>query len=274
MHPSIGKEQRLRGIIDPERAAAMHATLGRVGSPPGVGDPLPAFWHYAWFWDIQPPAGLGRDGHPKIGEFIPDLGLPRRMWAGGTLEWLRPVFVGQQADYVTRIEDVKQKEGRSGPLGLVTLRQELRQGGQLCVSERRDLVYRPDIDPIAPPTPPVAPSSRRDETHSRAMAFDTTLLFRYSALTFNGHRIHYDRDYARGVEGYPGLVVHGPLLAQALIDFAQDLGGALSNFCFRATAPVFDHETAVLCACENHDGLDLWVRVGDWRQAMAGTARF
>jgi 3-methylfumaryl-CoA hydratase len=256
--------------LDPARAAALHATLALPGTPPKAGDPLPPFWHYLYFWEALPPEHLGRDGHPKPGGFIPDTGLPRRMWAGGALEFLHPVTLGQSASRISTITDVARKSGRTGPLALVTLSHEIRQGGQLCIRETQNLIYREDPKPDAPkPTPKPAP---KNETHSQAADFSPTLLFRYSALTFNGHRIHYDRDYCRDVEGYPGLVVHGPLLAQHLIHLAIDLTGPLETFTFRAIAPLFDFETADLCAREAETGLTLWIRGPDGRLIMEASA--
>ncbi|MCX8952381.1 acyl dehydratase [Ruegeria sp. NA] len=258
-------EQRQSDILDPARAASLQVALG---SEPTIanGSALPPFFHQLYFWAPQPPAALGRDGHPKVGGLIPDMGLPRRMWAGGQLEFHAPLIAGIPADRTSVLDNQSTKEGRSGPLGFVTLRHEIRQSGQLCLTEWQDLVYREDPTPgVTAQTPP---QSRTDETDVRAVAFDTTLLFRYSALTFNGHRIHYDLDYARDVEGYEGLVVHGPLLAQLLMLFAVDLGGPLKSFSFRATSPLMHFETAQLC----RNGQDMWVRGPDGRECMKAVA--
>ncbi|MEX5730071.1 3-methylfumaryl-CoA hydratase [Rhodovulum iodosum] len=265
MHPATGQTRTLTDPLDPARAAALHATLGLPGPAPAAGDPLPPFFHQVYFWDALPPARLGRDGHPKLGEFIPDLGLPRRMWAGGRLTFTAPLRAGQPAERRTTIETIAEKTGRTGPLAFVTLRHDIVQGGRLCVSEHQNLVYRQDPDPAAPsPAPPPAPEGA-EQTH--AVGFSPTLLFRYSALTFNGHRIHYDRDYARDVEGYAGLVVHGPLLAQLLMLMAEERG-PLAGFAFRATAPLIDTETATLARRENR----LWVAGPDGRLCMEADA--
>ena len=189
------------------------------------------------------------------------------MWAGGALRFLAPLRVGQEAEKRSVREKVVQKAGRTGPLAFVTLRHEIRQGGALCVEERQDLVYREDPSPDAPR--PVPPEARRDETEARVARFDSTLLFRYSALTFNGHRIHYDADYAREVEGYADLVVHGPLLAQLLILMAEEQA-PLKDFRFRATAPVTLGEEVTLC----RDTESAWVRGADGRQCMAAKLGF
>lgn len=250
--------------LDPARANAMRVALGQAGDI-AAGDALPPFFHQLYFWEPQPPARLGRDGHPRVGGLIPDMGLPRRMWAAGRLAFHAPLRAGVPALKTTVCEATLRKEGRSGPLGFVTLRHEVHQEGQLCLTEWQELVYREDPTPdAAKPTPPVA---RKDETHSEDAGFSSTLLFRYSALTFNGHRIHYDLDYARDVEGYDGLVVHGPLLAQLLMLMAQEQLGPLKGFAFRATAPLMHFETATLCL----NGRDLWVRGPDGRQCMQAT---
>lgn len=252
--------------IDPARAQAMQAALG-LEPDIGAGDALPPFFHQLYFWDPQPPARLGRDGHPRVGGIIPDMGLPRRMWAGGRLEFAAPLVAGTAAERVTRVENTARKQGRSGPLGFVTLRHDVLQGGRRVLSEWQDLVYREDPGTDAPP--PVPPTAATDETISERVDFDTTMLFRYSALTFNGHRIHYDLDYARGTENYGGLVVHGPLLAQLLMLLAERQQGALTRFSFRATAPLLHFESAELCW--KADGT-LWVRGPDGRQCMQARA--
>ncbi|WP_232796530.1 FAS1-like dehydratase domain-containing protein [Roseovarius salinarum] len=258
--------QIVDAAMDPARARALQAALGRRPTV-DTGTPLPPFFHQLYFWDPQPPVALGRDGHPKVGGVIPDMGLPRRMWAGGRLTFHGPLVAGTAAARRSVAESTAFKEGRSGPLGFVTLRHEIRQAGRLCVTEWQDLVYRPEPDPDAPaPTPPQA---RRDEALWETADFDATLLFRYSALTFNGHRIHYDADYARQVEGYAGLVVHGPLLAQLLMLLAERQLGALAAFEFRATAPLIAGETAELC----WDDGAAWVRAPDGRQCLQASAR-
>ncbi|PLS20031.1 FAS1-like dehydratase domain-containing protein [Neptunicoccus cionae] len=268
---ALGRTVEISDTLDPARAAAMKATLDLAGPVPEARDPLPPFWHYAYFWEPQRPADLGRDGHPRTGDFIPNLGLPRRMWAGGALEFHTPIRLGEPAVKRTTITDVQEKDARSGKLAVVTLDHKITQWGELCLSETQSLLYREEAAPDAPkPVPPVAPT---DETVSQSRKFSPTDLFRYSALTFNGHRIHYDRDYAMQVEGYAGLVVHGPILAQMLVNLAQGMLGELSRFSFRATAPLFDFEEATFCARpEGDNGLALWVRGSDGRMCMSAKA--
>lgn len=247
-------------VIDPARAAALQVALGMKADIVD-GTPLPPFFHQLYFWSPQPPEGLGRDGHPRVGGLIPDMGLPRRMWAGGRLTFCAPLIAGQRAERRSVVELTVHKAGRSGPLGFVTLRHEIWQAGELCLTEWQDLVYRED--PALNSPRPVAPQARVDETEHYEVTFDATLLFRYSALTFNGHRIHYDLDYARDIEGYAGLVVHGPLLAQHMMLMA----GSLTGFSFRAVSPLMQSETAVLC----RNGADMWVRAADGRLCMSAT---
>ena len=267
---TIGKSKRVIDQLDPARAAAMHAMLDLSGPPPNAGDALPPFWHYAYFWEGMRPIELGRDGHPRTGDFIPDLGLPRRMWAGGDLQFDAPLIIGQAARKKTKIVNVERKDARTGSLGIVTLRHELSQDGRVCVTEEQSLIYRGDADLNAPkPVPPIAPT---DETVKQTRKFSSTDLFRYSALSFNGHRIHYDRDYAINVEGYDGLIVHGPLLAQNLLNLAQSLLGSVRTFRFRATAPLFDFEAVAFCAKPEAEGISLWARGPDGRMCLSATA--
>ncbi|TDT73904.1 3-methylfumaryl-CoA hydratase [Litoreibacter halocynthiae] len=248
-------------ILDPARLSALAATLALSG------EAIRPFWHQIYFWDAQPGGELGVDGHPKTGALIPDMGLPRRMWAGGRLRFHARPTLGQTARKSTTLLSANRKQGRTGALGLVTLHHEISQGGTLLVSEEQDLIYR-EADAKSG-TPPQAAT---DETAARSHNFTTTELFRYSALTFNGHRIHYDRDYARNVEGYDGLVVHGPLLAQYLMIMAEGLLGDLATFDFRATAPLLDHQSVTFCAKPVDGGLTLWARAEDGRQCMTATA--
>jgi 3-methylfumaryl-CoA hydratase len=266
MHEQTPRTQTLTDTLDPARARAMQATLG---VPPTIiaGAELPPFFHHLYFWDPQVPAMLGRDGHSRRSEAAQDPVLPRRMWAAGRLVLHRPLLVGTVAEKTSTIESVIRKQGRSGPLSFVRLRHDIRQRRALVLSEWQELVYR--ADPGSDEPQPVPPTARTDEDHAANMTFNSTLLFRYSALTFNGHRIHYDRDYARQVEGYGGLVVHGPLLAQLLMLLAEDrLARPLRTFVYRATAPLMDHERATLCW---KDGT-LWVRGPDGRQCMIAEA--
>jgi len=256
--------------MDPARAAALHVALGLEGDAPRAGDALPPFFHQVYFWQVLPPADLGRDGHAAAGKVLPDLGLPRRMWAGGRLWFRAALTLGAPARKTTTIEKVEHKTGRTGPLAFLTLRHDFEQGGDVVITEHQDLVFRQDPDPNAPPaTPAPAPTPAPQNAAFRQTAhFDTTLLFRYSALTMNGHRIHYDEAYATQVEGYSGLVVHGPLLAQRLMLLAHARLGALSRFEFRATSAVSHGESVEFCA----DGDKFWAAGQDGRLCMTAQA--
>ncbi|MRX49520.1 acyl dehydratase [Paracoccus sp. S-4012] len=246
-------------MMDPARMTALAAVLDLDWRE---GEPLPPFAHQVYFWDARPAAALGRDGHAAVGDgLIPDLGLPRRMWAGGRLEFAAPLHAGREAVKRSVRESVERKEGRSGPLGFVTLRHEISQDGRLCVTEWQDLVYRAEGGTAPQPAP--APDPTGAETAS--LTFDEVLLFRYSALTLNGHRIHYDAPYARAVEGYGGLVVHGPLLAQRLMLAAPQ---PLRRFAFRGRSALICGEAATLV----RRGSRLWIAAGDGRLMMEAEA--
>ncbi len=264
MNTADDRTQTRTDLMDPARAQALQAAMGAEPTI-AAGDPLPLFAHHIYFWEAAPPSRLGRDGHPATGSgFIPDLGLPRRMWAAGRLVFHQPLLAGVRAERISRIEGITRKDGRSGPLAFVRVRHDVRQRQALALTEWQDLVYRPDGTDQSPP-----PAARTDEAIAEPFVPDTTLLFRYSALTFNGHRIHYDETYARDVEGYDGLVVHAPLLAHLLMGLAQRQLGELREFAYRATAPLLHHEAASLCW---RDGV-AWVRAADGRQCMVAEAR-
>lgn len=240
--------------MDPARAAALGAALGLTRPAPGPGDPLPPFFHHIYFWDVHPPQDLGEDGHPRTGGLIPNLGLPRRMWAGGRLTFHAPLRAGVLAEKTTILAGFTRRSGRTGQLGLVTLRHVIRQKGVPVLTEEQDLIYREAAGPGKPAPARPEPMAPAEAETRHSLGFDTTLLFRYSALTMNGHRIHYDAEYATS-EGYAGLVVHGPLLAQSLMLMAERTAGPLRRFSFRATAPLFHFETAEACSA----GRRFWI---------------
>ena len=252
--------QSITDMLDPARAQALQATLGEAPTLQS-GDPLPPFAHHIYFWDPKTPDALGLDGHPATGGFIPDLGLPRRMWAAGRLVQHQPLRAGIKAEKTSVIEGVTRKDGRSGPLAFVRIRHDIRQRHALAVTEWQELVYRPADAPAADPKP--APTVA---THTEPLNFTTTQLFRYSALTFNGHRIHYDADYARDIEGYTGLVVHGPLLAHLMMQMATKLHGSFTDFSYRGASPLILGEEATLCANDTH----FWVKGSDGRLCTSG----
>jgi len=212
---------------------------------------LPPAWHWAYFNAVEPMAALGRDGHPKKGGFLPPTAQPRRMWAGSRLHWLGEMKVGQAIERVSTIVKCEAKRGRTGDMVLVTVGHRFRAGEALLLDEQHDIVYRDEAsdderralaDLAAQARAGNVQFERRGEI-VREVDVGPVQMFRYSAATFNGHRIHYDRDYAREVEGYPGLVVHGPLIATMLLEFLQSQvarGRRVERFEFRALRPTFD----------------------------------
>jgi 3-methylfumaryl-CoA hydratase len=264
----IGRTEERSDRLDPARSNALLATLGSE-SALEQGDPLPPLHHWLHFWDVRRPEETGTDGHPKRGGFLPPVPLPRRMWAGGRLIFRAPLRLGERVQRVSTIRSIEQKSGRSGELVFVTVAHALSGSEGLAIEEEQDLVYREDSSAAAPQQAPL------QETGNPADSLlpDPVLLFRYSALTMNSHRIHYDRPYATEVEHYPGLVVHGPLQATLLAALAERLLEApLSTFRFRGVAPAFAGERLDLHAAPAADGLDLWTSHGGIRR-MTATAQ-
>jgi 3-methylfumaryl-CoA hydratase len=240
--------------------AAMSATLDRDDPEPKPGTDVPPLWHWLYFLPISPLGEAGPDGHPKRGGFLPPVPLPRRMFAGGRLEFRRPLKVGQQLTRTSRITDVSGKEGRSGTLVFVTVRHEIADAAGVAMTEEHDIVYRENPRADAPAPKPQA--ARTDAAFSREIAPDPVLLFRYSALTFNSHRIHYDRSYVTEVEGYPGLIVHGPLIATLLVDLLRRNLPKMPvrSFEFRAVRPLFDIHRFTVCGTRDGNRVALWTR--------------
>jgi 3-methylfumaryl-CoA hydratase len=234
----IGREEAHVDVLDARPARLMQSILPTADDfTPGTV--LPPLWTWLYFHDPARLDALGRDGHAAKGGFLPPVALPRRMWAGGLFEFHGDLRIGDEIERHSKILKVAPKQGRSGPLCFVTVEHLYQRGGKTMWREEHDIVYRADPEPgrraPAPVPPPVAFSDREEVTPSIVM------LFRYSALTFNGHRIHYDRQYAREVEGYPDLVFHGPLTATFLAEFAKRRSeGRLTSFRYRALAPLFD----------------------------------
>jgi 3-methylfumaryl-CoA hydratase len=243
----IGRSETRQDVVTAVPMAALAAMLDRADPPPQPGDVLPPLWHWLYFLATDRQSALGSDGHAQRGGFLPPVPLPRRMWAGGRLEFLEPLRVGEAITRVSRVVDVKVTQGRTGPLVFVLVRHEISNASGLAVTEEHDIVYREQPQSGDPaPTPAAAPLDRGWE---RVIHPDDVLLFRYSALTFNGHRVHYDRRYATGTEGYPGLVVHGPLVATLLLDLLRrSLPEArVARFEFRSVSPLFDTPAFSVC---------------------------
>ena len=273
----IGRKEQTSDVIDARHADLMAATMARPEfegeiKPFKDGDELPIGWQWIYFLQAKPSSQLGRDGHPKTGGFLPPIPLPRRMWAGSRLQFLQPLLIGDHVTKETEILSVIRKEGKSGPLYFVTVKHSFIKQSGLCLIEEQDLVYRDDPKPdSAAPTLPEAPV---DFEISREIVPNPTWLFRYSALTFNGHRIHYDVDYARDVEGYRNLVFHGPLSATLLLEMASEIAGKrqLESFSFRALSPLFADRAFSIHA--NKDGDELWIENPDGKLAITAKASF
>ena len=250
--------------VDPARASALMATLGMDGPGFETGDALPPLFHQIYFWDPAQPDALAGDGHRIRGVSLPETAGAHRMWAGGRVTFHAPFCAGIAARRITSIKDITAKAGRSGPLTFVTRRHVVMQRGEAVVTEEEVILYR--TDPLAPPDLPEVP--RHVAEVRIGIGFPPTKLFRYSALTFNAHRIHYDTDYCRTQSGYPGLVVHGPLIAQYLALLAESRLGRLASFSTRAHSPLFGEEAATLCAT----GQDVWLEGPDGRMCQAAAA--
>ena len=236
----IGATEDTEDVIalSPVRAAA--ATLDDSTTRFAPGSPLPPLWHWFFFLPYAPQSRIGPDGHPRRGGFMPPIQLPRRMFAGSRVRFLRPLLIGQTAIRQSVIEEVSEKDGRSGKLAFVTVGHTIRQDGEVCIEEKQDIVYREPGTPVPAPVPSELPALPPG-SWTRTVTPEPTLLFRFSAITFNGHRIHYDRAYATTVEGYPGLIVHGPLTAVLLMELVRaNTDRQVNAFAFRVQAPLFD----------------------------------
>jgi 3-methylfumaryl-CoA hydratase len=269
----VGRSATQEQHLDPFAARALAGLLDHE-SAPGDGDALPLLWHWLYFLEAPGRASTGVDGHPQRGGFLPPVPLPRRMWAAGELTLHRPLRLGRRARKTSTVRSVDQKQGKAGALVFVTVAHELTQDDRACISELQHIVYREA--PAAPAPLPPGESAPATAEWSRELVPDTPLLFRYSALTYNGHRIHYDRDYATEVEFYPALVVHGPLLATLLLDLAQleNPGTDLCSFSFRAMRPAFDNAPLQLRGTRTATGAELWTSDTEGFIGMKATATF
>lgn len=268
----VGRSESVVDVIDPVRVRQLAATLDdtmRLASPDAAA--LPAGWHWGWFNRPAPQSGLGDDGHPRRGDFLPPVRLPRRMWAGGRLHWSRDFRVGSTVTRDSQIRTVRATSGHSGDMVFVTVGHRYHDRGGLLLEEEHDIVYREAasdrekaaLSALAARVRAGEHGFERAGARQQAVHADSVMLFRYSAATFNGHRIHYDIDYCRDVEAYPGLVVHGPLIATLLLGFVENTvapGRFVRSFAFRARRPTFDIGPLHLHAaggCVN-SAMDVW----------------
>lgn len=264
----IGVPRTSETVLDPAQANRMAVTLDRDPNF-AAGDELPPGWHWLYFHDIVPSSRLGSDGHPAPGETMPSVPLPRRMWAGGTLTFNSPLCLGEAATKTTTVRDITAKQGRSGDLWFVTVDHDLATDGRSAVTESQTIVYREMPSAAAPID---GPSAAGVADFGESWCLDNTALFRYSALTFNGHRIHYDADYARSVEGYPDVVIHGPLLATLLMDLAVRHRGPLRTFAYRALSPLVLPDGFTINGRRDGDTTSLWAASAAGRLAMSAEA--
>lgn len=249
----IGRQTQDTASVTAAQAHRIHATIGE-GDAPASGDALPPLWHWCAFTPTDPNAALGPDGHPRRIEALPPVRLPRRMWAGGSLTFHRALHVDEPMERRTQVRSVVEKHGKTGPMVLVTLDHAIHGTGGLAVEERQDIVYLEIPEVFTPPPKTALPAAPQEQVET-----SETLLFRYSAITFNAHRIHYDLAYARDVERYPGLVVHGPLQASLLMRAAiRHAGRPPSRFEFRGVHPMFAGPSCDIALAPDDGALALW----------------
>jgi 3-methylfumaryl-CoA hydratase len=268
-------------VLQPEPAYALGSLLGVPVPDLADGEGLPLLWHWIYLLDRPAQADLGLDGHPLRGTLPvpPEPGL-RRMWAAGRVRTSGPLRCGVAATKRTSVRSVTEKQGRSGHLTFVTVGHQIWQDGKIVVDEEQDLVYRRSATP-ATPTPAPAPASAEPvpaDADEWTIDVSPTLLFRFSALTYNAHRIHYDRDYARDVEGYPGLLTHGPLQAIAMAEAARVVtngtaGGRDHDFAYRLESPLFDHQGMIVRAVRDSGATTTAVRDTAGRRTASGILR-
>jgi 3-methylfumaryl-CoA hydratase len=266
----LGRSQTVHDVVTAWPLTALSATLESEAGTQTV----PPLWHWLYFLPTAPLSEVGPDGHPQRGSFLPSVPLPRRMWAGGRLTFHAPLKVGERITRTSTITNIEDKTGRTGRLVFVTVRHCVHGEGELKVEEEQDIVYRDAPASSLPEKEPAKASA--GEAFRRTVPTNPVLLFRYSALTFNGHRIHYDLPYATREEGYPGLVVHGPLIATLLAGLVrlERPDAALQSFAFRALRPAFANNPFTVCGNPSADGktLDLWAKDHEDYLTMRATA--
>jgi len=258
----VGRTEIRVDTVSATPVRAMEATLGRPPADLRTGDDVPPLWTWLFFLPLAPMGEVGPDGHPRRGDFLPPIALPRRMWAGSRCAFHGPLRIGDEITRTSTLLKVSEKSGAAGPLIFVTVQHETSVQGRPVLSEEQDLVFMNIPDRWQAPAPSPLPPCVWRET----VAIDPVVLFRFSALTFNGHRIHYDRTYATEVEHYPGLVVHGPAQALLLFDAARRRhpDRRPARFSFRGVRPLFDFDAISLNGAPREDGgLDLFTANGE-----------
>jgi len=270
----IGKIEITPDLSNPRPVAMMQALLNE---PNKQLTQLPHLYHWLYFLPIVNGEDLAEDGHPKKGGFLPPIPFPKRMWAGGRLQFLNPILVNQNIRRESEISKIDFKQGKTGNMYFVTVKHSIFADGQLAIIEEQDIVYR-EASNAAPATqvPVPAPIAVKQYSYKKTFPVNTTTLFHYSALTFNSHKIHYDRPYSMEQEGYPGLVVHGPLLATLLMHtFTQKHPNKqILSFDFRAVKPVFDFNEFYICGNLQSEEAELWIEHTDGQAAMKAKVTF
>ncbi len=268
----LGRTEHAHDTMAPEPAQGAAALLDLDAAAFDAGAALPPLWHWFYFLSRAPQAQLGSDGHAQRGAFLPPITLPRRMFAGARTTFHHPLTLGVAAEREATVVDVREKQGRTGALAFVTVRHRLWQRGRLCVEEEQDIVYREPGAALPAPTARERPALPAG-AWSRELVPDSRLLFRFSALTFNAHRIHYDRAYAATQEGYPGLVVHGQLVAVLLADLvARHQARPIARFTFKGLAPLLDLGSVRLAGVADGDRAQLMAHGVDGTLTMEAEA--
>lgn len=270
----IGKKETIYDFSTAHPTAMMQAMLNQ---PNKQFNEVPHLYHWFYFLPVVDSAELAEDGHPKKGHFLPPIPFPKRMWAGGRLQFLIPIRLNQNIRRESEIINVDLKHGKSGDMYFVTVKHSIFAEDQLAIIEEHDIVYREATNHVpATPVKNETASTPKAYSYKKQFSVDHTLLFRYSAITFNAHRIHYDHPYATQVEAYPGLIVHGPLLATLLLHtFKQENPDKeINSFEFRAVSPVFDFDTFSICGDVQQNNAELWIEKSDSHLCMKAKVTF
>lgn len=272
----VGRTRTVEDFAAPFPVRALSATFDEADPDPRIGDPLPPLWHWLYFLEAAPQSRLGPDGHAERGDFLPPVPLPRRMWAGSRFAFTgEPLRVGDTIRRVSTIKSVEPKSGSTGSMVFVTVEHAVEGARGASFVEEHDIVYREPARPGETQREPrPAPT---DATWTKKIVADPVLLFRFSALTFNGHRIHYDQPYVTGIEGYPGLIVHGPLLGLLQIELARrsNPGRVAESFEFRALSPVYAGGPFTVAARREADGsITTWIADDNGGLAQQGKVVF
>ena len=269
----IGRSSQASDIVTAQLVKGLRATLFQEVGEPKAGDAAPWTVHWCLAQPVFPMSALGPDGHPTRGGFLPPVPLPRQMWAGGELEFFDALRVGDEMTRTSRIADVTAKTGSTGALCFVSVDHLVTTPRGTAIRERQDIVYR-DVSGAQATAPAKTPAPPAAAQHRESHMADPVLLFRYSALTFNGHRIHYDSDYVTKVEGYPGLIFHGPLQAAFIVELAARLhgGAAPKKFSYRGLQPLFEGSEFSINANKTDGGMELWTANSAGQPTMKGSA--